>query len=106
MAYNSKTLAPRHQTLSTYEKELSAVIQALEKWKGHMFDKHFQIKTNHFSLKYLLEMRISTTSQTTGFDYEILYKKRRENKVADALSRVDTSAQFMQMLITVTRDFV
>ncbi|PWA54357.1 hypothetical protein CTI12_AA397460 [Artemisia annua] len=107
-----KTLAPRHQTLSTYEKELSAVIQALEKWKGHMFDKHFQIKTNHFSLKYLLVLRISTPSQMKwlaklmGFDYEILYKKRRENKVADAFSRVDTSAQLMQMLITVTRDFV
>lgn len=111
VAHNSKTLAPRHQTLSTYEKELLAVIQALEKWKGHMLDKHFQIKSNHFSLKYLLELRISTPSQMKwlaklmGFDYEILYKKRRENKVADALSRVDTSAQLMQMLTTVTRDF-
>lgn len=77
-----------------------------------MLDKHLQIKNNHFSLKYLLELRISTPSQMKwlaklmGFDYEILYKKRRENKVSDALSRVDTSAQLMQMLTTVTRDFV
>ncbi|GKB49269.1 hypothetical protein Tco_0900022 [Tanacetum coccineum] len=40
-----------------------------------------------------------------GFDYEILYKKRREGKVADALSRVDTSDELMQILTKVTRDF-
>ncbi|GKC10330.1 putative mitochondrial protein [Tanacetum coccineum] len=34
IAYFSKTLAPRHYTLSTYEKELLVVIQALHKWIG------------------------------------------------------------------------
>ncbi|XP_071714075.1 uncharacterized mitochondrial protein AtMg00860-like [Rutidosis leptorrhynchoides] len=32
IAYLSKTLSPRHQTMSTYEKDLLAVIHALEKW--------------------------------------------------------------------------
>nr|GEU99885.1 hypothetical protein [Tanacetum cinerariifolium] len=34
IAYYSKTLDPRHHSLSTYEKELLAVIQALHKWRG------------------------------------------------------------------------
>nr|GFC83558.1 retrotransposable element Tf2 [Tanacetum cinerariifolium] len=34
IAYYSKKLAPRHHSLSTYEKELLAVIQALHKWRG------------------------------------------------------------------------
>nr|GEX74549.1 gypsy/Ty3 retroelement polyprotein [Tanacetum cinerariifolium] len=34
VAYYSKTLTPRHHTLSTYEKELLVVIQALNKWRG------------------------------------------------------------------------
>ncbi|GJW52952.1 putative mitochondrial protein [Tanacetum coccineum] len=51
VAYYSKTLAPRHQALSTYEKELLAVIQALKKWRGYLLDRHFKIKTGHFSLK-------------------------------------------------------
>jgi hypothetical protein len=34
IAYLSKALAPKHFILSTYEKELLAVIHALEKWKG------------------------------------------------------------------------
>ncbi|GKB27241.1 TMV resistance protein N-like protein [Tanacetum coccineum] len=32
IAFMSKTLSPKHQSLSTYEKEFLAVIQALDKW--------------------------------------------------------------------------
>ncbi|GJV80829.1 putative mitochondrial protein [Tanacetum coccineum] len=34
IAFLSKTLSPKHQTLSTYEKEFLAVLMALEKWRG------------------------------------------------------------------------
>ncbi|GKE92926.1 putative mitochondrial protein, partial [Tanacetum coccineum] len=63
VAYYSKTLAPIHHTLSTYENELLVVIQALGKWRGYLLDRHFKIKIDHFSLKYLLEQRITTPSQ-------------------------------------------
>ncbi|GJS91882.1 reverse transcriptase [Tanacetum coccineum] len=46
IAYMSKTLAPRHQALSTYEKEFLAVLMALEKWRGYLLDRHFVIKTH------------------------------------------------------------
>ncbi|GJU75271.1 reverse transcriptase [Tanacetum coccineum] len=65
VAYFSKILAPRHQALSTYEKELLAVIQALI--------------TPPSQMKWLPKLM--------GFDYEILYKKGCENYAADALSR-------------------
>ena len=54
---------------------------ALEKWRGYLLDRHFKIKTDHFSLKYLLDQRMSTPAQLKwlpklmGFDYEIQYKK-------------------------------
>ncbi|GJS05538.1 retrotransposon-related protein [Tanacetum coccineum] len=93
IAYLSKALAPRHQALPTYEKEFLAVIMALDKWKGYLLDRHFKIKTDHFSLKYLLDQRLTTPFQTKwlpkllGFDYEISYKKGSKNEAADALSR-------------------
>ncbi|GJW50080.1 retrovirus-related pol polyprotein from transposon 17.6 [Tanacetum coccineum] len=34
IAYLSKTSAPKHQSLSTYEKELLVVVLALQKWRG------------------------------------------------------------------------
>ncbi|PKA48408.1 hypothetical protein AXF42_Ash021618 [Apostasia shenzhenica] len=58
---------------------------------------HFQIKTDHQSLKFLLEQRILTQAQQkwlsklAGYDFEILYKKGHENICADALSRRITS---------------
>nr|GFC79231.1 putative mitochondrial protein [Tanacetum cinerariifolium] len=106
IAYYSKKLAPRHHSLSTYEKELLVVIQALHKWRGYLLDKHFIIKINHFSLKYLLEQRISTPAQMKWlpklmrFDYEIIYKRGIENEAADALSRVDTGSQLLSMVLT------
>ncbi|GKB44027.1 gypsy/ty3 retroelement polyprotein [Tanacetum coccineum] len=51
IAYLSKTLAPKHQSLSTYEKELLAVVLALQNWRGYLLDRHFKIRTDHFSLK-------------------------------------------------------
>ena len=55
---------------------------------------HFVIKTDHQSLKYLLDQKLTTTLQhkwlakLLGLDYEIQYKKGAENKVADAPSRL------------------
>ncbi|KAJ7970165.1 Ty3/gypsy retrotransposon protein [Quillaja saponaria] len=53
----------------------------------------FHNKTDHQSLKYLLENKISTPTQQDwlikmmGFDYEVRYRKGSANKAVDALSR-------------------
>ncbi|GKC68331.1 putative mitochondrial protein [Tanacetum coccineum] len=77
---------PFWKSLSTYEKELLAVVLALQKWRGYLLDSHFKIRTDHFSLKYMLDQRLTTSFQSKwlpkllGFDYDIEYKKEiREN---------------------------
>ncbi|GJX89121.1 putative mitochondrial protein [Tanacetum coccineum] len=106
IAYMSKALSPKHQALSTYEKEFLAVLLALEKWRGYLMDRHFKIKTDHFSLKYLLDQRLTTPSQTKwlpkllGFDYEISYKKGNDNVAADALSRVNGGAELCALVLS------
>jgi hypothetical protein len=70
-----------------------AILHAVELWRPYLLGKRFQIKTNHQSLKYFLEQRISSQEQQKwvtklfGYDYEIIYKKGKDNVVADALSR-------------------
>lgn len=79
--------------LSIYEKELLALVTTVNKWRHYLEGHHFILKTDHQSLKYLLEQRITTALQqkwlTTllGLDYEIQYRRGIENLVADALSR-------------------
>ncbi|GKE49761.1 putative mitochondrial protein [Tanacetum coccineum] len=87
IAYLSKTLYAKHHLMSTYEKEFLAMILAL-------LDSHFKIKTDHFSLKYILDKRITAPTQMKwlpkliGFNYEVMHKKGSENGGADALSRI------------------
>ena len=55
IAYLSKALSPKHQSLSTYERELMAIVMAVEKLRSYLLGRHFLIKTDHFSLKYIVE---------------------------------------------------
>ncbi|GJS32512.1 retrotransposon-related protein [Tanacetum coccineum] len=111
IAYLSKTLAPKHQALSTYEKEFLTILMTLEKWRGYLLDRHFKIKTYHFSLKFLLNQRLTTPFQTKwlpkllGFDYEISYNKGAENVVVDALSRINSGSELNAVVLsTVTNN--
>lgn len=61
--------------------------------------RHFKVKNDHDSLKYFLEQHLSLEEQQKwvtkmlGYEFEIVYKKGKENLVADALSRRDESAE-------------
>lgn len=94
IAYYSKALKGKAKLLSSYDKEMLTVVKSVRKWRPYIMGKPFVIKTNHRSLKYLLEQRISTPSQARwlpkimGFDYSIQYCKGKENQGADALSRI------------------
>ncbi|GJR54517.1 putative mitochondrial protein [Tanacetum coccineum] len=89
-------------------KRIGAVllVATLDKWKGYLPDRHFKIRTNHFSLKYLLNQKLTTPFQfkwlpkLLGYNYEIVYKKGSENVVADALSRMDSSGEFLQISVS------
>ena len=75
------------------EREFLALLTAVNKWRHYLLGGKFIIKTDHISLKYLLEQKINTASQhkglsrLMGLDYAIEYKKGVDNRVADALSR-------------------
>jgi hypothetical protein len=60
-----------------------------------LWGRQFLIRTDYFSLKYLLDQRLSTMPQLQwisklfGFDFTVEYRLGRVNTVADALSRSD-----------------
>ncbi|CAL0311123.1 unnamed protein product [Lupinus luteus] len=67
----------------------------VQKWRHYLLNKHFIIKTDNRSLKYMLDQRLTTEFQQKWlvklmeFDFAIEYKQGKENVVADALSRRD-----------------
>nr|GEW24686.1 hypothetical protein [Tanacetum cinerariifolium] len=102
----SKTLSAKHQLMSNYEKEFLAVVLALEKWRGYLLGKHFKIKTDHISLKYLMDQRMSTPTQLKwlpklmGFGFAIVYKKGVDNVTIDALSKLHNPAALLSIIGT------
>jgi hypothetical protein len=81
--------------MSTYEKELFALVTAIQKWRPYLLGKPFIVKTDHQSLKFQLEQKVGTPFQQKwitkliGYDFTMEYKKGVKNRVADALSRRD-----------------
>ena len=55
LAFISRALGPRWQKLSVYEKELLAIVFAVQKWEQHVSGNHFIIRTDQKSLKWLLQ---------------------------------------------------
>lgn len=81
LAYISRSLGPKWQKLSVYEKELLALVFAVQKWEQYLLGNHFIVRTDQKSLKWLLQQKLSTPfqqfwlSKLMGFDYEVQYKK-------------------------------
>jgi hypothetical protein len=60
LAYLSKSLCPRSQGLSTYEKEYLAILLALDHWRCYLQHAEFTILMDHKSLEQLSEQRLHT----------------------------------------------
>ena len=93
IAYLSQKLSARSQSKSVYERELMAIVMAIQKWRHYLLGRKFLVLTDKKSLKFLVDQRIMSEGQQKlitkllGFDFEIRYKAGRENSVVDALSR-------------------
>jgi hypothetical protein len=78
LAFTSKQLSERNMGKSIYEKEMLAILHVVDLWLPYLLGEHFQIKTDHQSLKYFLEQRISSPEQQKwvtklfGYDYDII----------------------------------
>nr|AAL82656.1 retrotransposon protein, putative, unclassified [Oryza sativa Japonica Group]AAM18147.1 Putative gag-pol polyprotein [Oryza sativa Japonica Group] len=92
IAYFSRPIATRHHALAAYERELISLVQAVRHWRPYLWGRQFIVKTDHYSLKFLLDQRLSTipqhhwVSKLLGFDFVVEYKPGKQNAAADALS--------------------
>lgn len=80
IAYYSKLLGPRARSRSIYEKELMAVVLAVQKWKHYLLGRHFVIHSDQQSLRHLMAQREVGTdyqrwmSKLMAYDLQTKYK--------------------------------
>jgi len=63
LAFTSRALFGKNLGKSTYEKEMLTIIHAVQRWRPYLISCHFIILTDHHSLKFFIEQRISTPEQ-------------------------------------------
>ncbi|XP_058211404.1 uncharacterized protein LOC131323568 [Rhododendron vialii] len=93
--YASKTLNEAQMNYSTTEKELLAVVFALDKFRSYLVGSPITVYTDHAALKYLFTKQdakarlIRWILLLQEFNITIKDKKGVENVVADHLSRLE-----------------
>ena len=93
LMYFSEKLSGAALNYPTYDKELYALVRALQTWQHYLWPKEFVIHTDHESLKHLKGQQSLNRRHAKWvefiemFPYMIRYKQGKENVVADALSR-------------------
>jgi hypothetical protein len=118
IAFYSKTMSPPEQNYEIHDKEMLAVVRALEEWRaeleGLQREDRFSIYTDHRALEYFMTTKKLNARQArwaeflSRFYFVIRYRPGKENTLADALTRregekVDTGGQRTQILLKADR---
>lgn len=93
IAYSSRSLSRAERNYDVTKKELLAVVFALKTFKQYVLERHFEIRTDHAALQWLMR-----TPEPMGqlarwltfiemFDFEIRHRAGAQHGNADGLSR-------------------
>nr|XP_028944591.1 LOW QUALITY PROTEIN: uncharacterized protein LOC114819587 [Malus domestica] len=102
--YASRTLNDAQLNYSTTEKELLAIVFALEKFRSYLVGSKVIVFSDHAALRYLMTKKdakprlIRWILLLQEFDLEVRDKKGSDNVVADHLSRLNENHGVAQPL--------
>lgn len=94
VAFYSESLQGAELNYPIHDKELKAVVRALELWRAELLGMNsFEIVTDHRALLFFMEKRLLNQRQAkwagvlAGYAFTMTYQPGTDNDVADALSR-------------------
>jgi hypothetical protein len=111
LAFFSLAMQLHHAKLAAYERELIGLVKAVRHWLPYLWTRPFVVRTDHFSLKYLLDQRLSTipqhawVSKLFGYQFTVEFKPGKQNTAADALSCCDEEGSAVFALSLPNFDF-
>ena len=101
VAFGHHTLDSRQRGYDTTEKETLAAVYFPEYWEKFLLGRHFTLRTDHQALTTLLRSYgkgrkagkfARWFERLSNFNYTIEFRRGKDNKVADALSRLHMKA--------------
>lgn len=93
ICYLSRSLTKAERKYTTTEKELLAVLFAVEKLRPYLEMTKFTVITDHYSLKWLFNIKSPSgriarwALRLQQYDFDVIHRKGKDHLVPDALSR-------------------
>jgi len=95
--YCSRSLTPAESNYSNIERELLAVVFALDRLNHYVYGYTVTVESDHKPLQSIWQKSIASASprlqnlllKLAKYDLDIKYIKGQKNAIADALSRID-----------------
>ena len=93
IAYASRCLNARERNYCTTRKEMLALVAFIRHFRHFLLGRHFVVRTDHHSLKWLQEFRnpegqlARWQEELQEYDFECIHRPGKQHKNADALSR-------------------
>ena len=94
IAFASRTLNKHECNYSTIEKELLSIVWAVKQFRHYLYGRRFDLHTDHKPLIWLANLKepnsklIRWKIKLNEYEFDISHVQGKENKVADALSRI------------------
>lgn len=94
IAFASRTLNRHEINYSTVEKELLAIVWAVKQFRHYLYGRKFELRTDHKPLIWLANLKdpnsklIRWKIRLNEYEFDIKHVEGKDNKVADALSRI------------------
>jgi transposase InsO family protein len=108
IAYYSKTMSGPELNYEIHDKEMLAIIRALENWRAELSglqrEDRFDIYTDHKALEYFMTKRRLNSRQArwgqllSDYHFLIRYRPGKENTLADALTRREGGEDFSETI--------
>lgn len=85
IAYYSRAFSTAVRSRSVYENELMPLVLTVQHWRPYLVGRPFVIRTDHHSLRYLLQQKIAPPTQQLwvakllGYDFTIEFCPGKTN---------------------------
>jgi hypothetical protein len=112
VGYHSKSYNDAEKKYTTYDKEMLAIMRALEEWRSLLIGARepFEIHTDHWNLTYfqdpqkLTSWQVNWTTKLQDYDFVIKHISGSSNTAMDALSRLEGEEKAPRKLNTLLPD--
>jgi transposase InsO family protein len=100
VAYFSKTMAPAETNYPIHDKEMLAIVKAMQHWRAELegTKDHIEVVTDHKALEYFMSSKLLSARQArwaeilSRYNFKISYKPGTSNK-ADPLTRIESQTK-------------